>query len=59
MITKIDNDPAKVSGYSDREFLALATKLADNHAATHGQFTAAVIMRLIGMVGRNEQSAIL
>jgi hypothetical protein len=52
MITKIDNDPAKVSGYSEREFLALATKLAGNHAATHGQFTAAVIMRLIGMVGK-------
>ena len=52
MITKIDNDPATASGYSDDEFLRLATKLAGNHAATHGQFTAAVIMRLVGMVGR-------
>ena len=52
MITKIDNDPAKVSGYSDDEFLRIATKLAGNHAATYGEFTAAVIMRLIGMVRR-------
>jgi hypothetical protein len=52
VITPINNDPTRVSGYSDTDFLALAEALAGNHEKTFGEFTAAVIRRLVGMVKR-------
>lgn len=50
MIREISNNPAKVPHYSKEELLEIAEALAGNHAATYGEFTAAVIRRLIGMV---------
>jgi hypothetical protein len=51
MIHIIDNDPRKLPAIDGAAFLVLAEKLACNHAATHGEFTAAVIRRLVEMVG--------
>jgi hypothetical protein len=52
MIREGTNDTRKVAGYTVAELLVEAERLAGNHHAMAGEYTAAVIRRLIRMVGK-------